>query len=199
MANKLTGSYDAVAQISRRQLNGLLASLHQNGASDQPPLRLGHNGVLRVGDPKPTTPELVRLRFRNWIRNFQSAGGPSNLDDFRARLVVNAPPGAAKMMEEEFSKLEKGRPGRQPSKKPRGRVQLQLSSPTIILADGATSEATLLTDVRAHYDADSGAGENCRRRPSAAWRGARRVRTFGSLERIRPEIVRAPLVEGRQD
>ena len=64
MANKLTGSYDAVAQVSRRQLNGLLASLHQNGASDQPPLRLGHNWVLRVGDPKPTTPELVRLRFR---------------------------------------------------------------------------------------------------------------------------------------
>jgi hypothetical protein len=63
------------------------------------------------------------------------------------------------MIEEEFSKLEKGRPGRQPSKKPRGRVRLQLSSPTIILADGATSEATLLTDVRAHYDPDSGAGE----------------------------------------
>jgi peroxiredoxin len=159
MANKLTGSYDAVAQINRRQLNGLLASLHQNGASDQPPLRLGHNGVLRVGDPKPTTPELVRLRFRNWIRNFQSAGGPSNLDDLRARLAVNAPPGAAKMIEEEFSKLEKGRPERKPAKKPRGRVKLQLSSPTIILADGATSEATLLTDVRAHYDPDSGAGE----------------------------------------
>ena len=159
MANKLTGPYDAVAQISRRQLNGLLASLHQNGASDQPPLRLGHNGVLRIGDPKPTTPDLVRLRLRNWICNFQSAGGASNLDDLRARLAVNAPPGAAKMIEEEFSKLEKGRPGRQPSKKPRGRVQLQLSSPTIILADGATSEATLLTDVRAHYDPDSGAGE----------------------------------------
>jgi peroxiredoxin len=159
MANKLTGSYDAVAQISRRQLNGLLATLHQNGASDQPPLRLGHNGVLRVGDPKPTTPELVRLRFRNWIRYFQSAGGPSNLDDFRARLAVNAPPGTAKMIEEEFSKLEKGRPGRQPSKKPRGRVKLQLSSPTVILADGATSEVTLLTDVRAQYDPDSGAGQ----------------------------------------
>ena len=159
MANKLTGSYDAVAQISRRQLNGLLASLHQNGASDQPPLRLGHNGVLRIGDPKPTTPELVRRRFRTWIRNFQSAGGPARLDDLRARLAVNAPPGAAKMIEDEFSKLEKGRPGRQPSKKPRGRVRLQLSSPTIILADGATSEATLLTDVRAHYDPDSGAGE----------------------------------------
>jgi peroxiredoxin len=159
MANKLTGSYDAVAQISRRQLNGLLASLHQNGASDQPPLRLGHSGVLRVGDPKPTTPELVRLRLRNWIRNFQSAGGPLNLDDFRARLAVKAPPGFTKTIEEEFSKLEKGRPGRKPSKKPRGRVKLQLSSPTIVLADGATSEATLLTDVRAHYDPDSGAGE----------------------------------------
>ena len=58
MANKLTGSYDAVAQISRRQLNGLLASLHQNGASEQPPLQVGHNGVLRIGDPKPTTSDL---------------------------------------------------------------------------------------------------------------------------------------------
>src|SRR4051812_34820733 len=155
MANKLTGSYDPVAQISRRQLNGLLASLHQNGASDQPPLRLGHNGVLRVGDAKPTAPELVRFRFRNWIRNFPLAGGPSNLDDFRPRLAVNAPPGAAKMIQEEFSKLAKGRPGRQPSKKPRGRIKLQLSSPTINLADGATSEAMLMTDVRAHYDPDS--------------------------------------------
>ena len=67
------------------------------------------------------------------------------------------------MIEEEFSKLEKRRPGKQPSKKPpknpRGRVKLQLSSPTITLADGATSEATLLTDVRAHYDPDSGAGQ----------------------------------------
>ena len=161
MANKLTGSYDAVAQISRRQLNGLIASLHQNGASDQP-LQLGHSSVLRVGDPKPTTPELLRLRFRNWIRNFQSAGGPKNLDAFRAHLAANAPPGAARMIEEEFSKLQKGRPAKdpsgQPAKKPRGRVKLQLSSPTIILADGATSEATLLTDVRAHYDPDSGAG-----------------------------------------
>jgi hypothetical protein len=63
------------------------------------------------------------------------------------------------MIEEEFSKLQKGRPGRLPSKKPRGRVKLQLSSPTITLADGATSEATLVTNVRAHYDPDSGAGE----------------------------------------
>src|SRR5437588_11448456 len=61
--------------------------------------------------------------------------------------------------EEEFSKLEKGRPGRPPSKQPRGRVTLQLSSPTIILTDGATSEATLLTDIRAHYDPQPGAGE----------------------------------------
>jgi hypothetical protein len=42
MANTLTGSYDAVAQISRRQLDGLLASLQRNGVTDEPPLRLGH-------------------------------------------------------------------------------------------------------------------------------------------------------------
>src|SRR5256885_15990746 len=98
MANKLTGSYDAVAQISRRQLNGLLASLHQNGASDQPPLRLGHNGAFRIGDPKPAASELERLRLRNWIRGFQSAGGPTKLHDIRAPLAVHAPPRAASLV-----------------------------------------------------------------------------------------------------
>jgi peroxiredoxin len=70
------------------------------------------------------------------------------------------------MIEQEFSKLKKGwpgtqpsRPGRPPPKKPRGRVKLQLSSPTISLTDGATSEATLVSDVRAHYDPDPGAGQ----------------------------------------
>src|SRR6187200_2973284 len=32
MANHLTGDFDAVVQISMRQINGLLATLHQMGA-----------------------------------------------------------------------------------------------------------------------------------------------------------------------
>ena len=76
MANKLTGSYDAVAQISRRQLNGLVASLHQNGASDQAPLRLGHNGVLRIGDPKPTTAELAPASFPQLDSQFPGGRRP---------------------------------------------------------------------------------------------------------------------------
>ena len=78
-------------------------------------------------------------------------------------------------------------------------MKLQLSSPTVILADGATSEATLLTGVRAHYDPEFRSRRDCRRRSPAAWRGARRLRAFGSIDRIRPEIVRAPPVEERQD
>jgi hypothetical protein len=62
MANKLTGSYDAVAQISRRQVDGLIASLHQNGASDQP-LQLGHSSVLRVGDSSWRAVPGIRTHF----------------------------------------------------------------------------------------------------------------------------------------
>ena len=33
MPNNLTGDFEAVVQVSIRQLNGLLATLHQNGAT----------------------------------------------------------------------------------------------------------------------------------------------------------------------
>jgi hypothetical protein len=33
MANPLTGGFDAVIQVAASQINGMLATLHQNGAS----------------------------------------------------------------------------------------------------------------------------------------------------------------------
>lgn len=160
MANNLTGYYDAVVQISLRQLNGLLATLHQNGASDDPPLRLGHHGMLRVGDPPKSPSDEFRLSFRKWIRDFQMAGGPGRLDELHAHLAVSAPPGASRVIEDTFAKLGKVKPRKEvPGKAPehvRGRVKFQLSSPTVSVTSGATSEVTLQAGVRAHYDPDPG-------------------------------------------
>jgi hypothetical protein len=50
MASNLTGDYEAVVQVSTRQINGLLATLHQNGAQENAPLKLVHSATLRVGD-----------------------------------------------------------------------------------------------------------------------------------------------------
>jgi hypothetical protein len=76
--NKLTGPYDAVAQISRRQINGLIAALHQNGATDEPPLRLGHR---RRSDRKaslvaihPKAEHLYSTEFVELDRSRTSAG-----------------------------------------------------------------------------------------------------------------------------
>ena len=38
MANSLTGDYEAVLEIAIRQINGVLGTLHQNGASGTLPL-----------------------------------------------------------------------------------------------------------------------------------------------------------------
>lgn len=163
MANYLTGDYKAVVQISLRQLNGLLATLHQNGASEDPPLKLPHSTNLRVGD-NPKSPLVTRSHFRDWVRRVQVAGGPGDLQELRAHLAANVPPGAAQAMDDEFSKIGKLKLGRvAPEKKPRGkeppvevrgRVKLQISSPTISATNGSTSEVTLHADVRAHLDPD---------------------------------------------
>ena len=55
MANSLTGDYEAVVQIAIRQINGLLATLHQN-ANDDAPLKLLHSTSVRIGVPSPQTP-----------------------------------------------------------------------------------------------------------------------------------------------
>src|SRR5947209_7321741 len=107
MANNLTGDYDAVLQISIRQINSLLATLHQNGASDDPPLKLAHSAILRVGDPHED-PDIERLHdFRDWVRNFQIAGASGGLGKLRKRLSAGAPPGAAKLIEGAFSTFGK--------------------------------------------------------------------------------------------
>ena len=162
MANRLTGRYDAVLQISQRQINGLLATLHQNGVSDGPPLRVSHNGVARVGDPREAA-VAPPGDFHKWVRNVQIAAGPRSLDQLRAQLSAFAPPGAAGMIEASFSKLapsSKPAPADQGKLPPRdmvrGTAKVTLSSPTLSASDGSTSEVTLRARVRAQYNPDPG-------------------------------------------
>jgi peroxiredoxin len=156
MPNNLTGHYDAVLQISQRQINGLLATLHQNGVSDDPPLRLSHSGVVRVGDPREASVE-PSPGFHKWVRNVQTAGGLRTLDQLRTQLSACAPPGASRRIDASFSELAPSMPGEGPSADTvRGRVKVSLSSPTLSAADGSMSEVTLRASVRAHYDPDPG-------------------------------------------
>lgn len=156
MANNLTGDYQASLQVSGRLINGLLATLHRNGATDDPPLKLPHLATLRVGDP-PKSPALeLRADFRQWLRGFQASDRYFEPGRLLASLTLNAPAGAAGKIKDAFAQFGKGKVRKKPPGTVRGRVKLQVSSPTISLTNGSTSEVTLHLDVRAHYYPDAG-------------------------------------------
>src|SRR5262245_29949865 len=101
MANPLTGGFDAVVQIAVRQLNGLLATLHQNGAATDTTLKLLHSVSLRIGDPPPTNPDLGA--FADWVLDVQLAGPGKPPAGLKAQLVSGAPPGVASRVLSSFA------------------------------------------------------------------------------------------------
>ncbi len=66
MANNLTGDYEAVLQISVRQVNGILATMHQNRIDRDASPSLPHNGSIRVGDLLLSA-GLEAVRFSEWV------------------------------------------------------------------------------------------------------------------------------------
>jgi peroxiredoxin len=156
MPNNLTGAYEAVVQVSVRQINGLLASLHQNGADNDVPLKLLHSASVRVGDPRPGPGDVVVGDFGDWVRAYQMARGPVGLGDLRTHLTDTAPPGVARMMSDFFSKVGQVVVKETPPGTVRGTVQVQLASPTLSLPSGSTSEITAHVNIRARYYPDAG-------------------------------------------
>ena len=90
MANNLTGDFEAVVEVSVRQINGLLATLHQSGVDEHASRPLLHSAVIRIGDVRRRPP--IVGDFGNWVLEYQRARGPLGLGDLRNHLTVNAPP-----------------------------------------------------------------------------------------------------------
>ena len=103
MANNLTGDVEGVVEVSVRQINGLLATLHQSGVSDQASRPLLHSARIRVGDPRRPRPPVGD--FGDWVLEYQQAHGPVGLGDLRTQLTANAPPGAAKLIADIFTQF----------------------------------------------------------------------------------------------
>jgi len=154
MANNLTGDFEAVLQVGVRQINGLLATLHQNGASDDAPLELLHSATLRVGDPRKRFPDVTD--FGDWVLEYRRTHSAVRPGDLPEHLTTTAPPGAAGRMKEVFSRFGVPEEAEIPPDVVRGTVSMQLSSPTLSLPAGSTSEVTVHVWVRAHYTPDPG-------------------------------------------
>jgi peroxiredoxin len=166
MANPLTGGFDAVVQIRVRQLNALLATLHQNGAASDAALKLLHSTSLRIGDPPPTSPDLAA--FADWVLDVQVAGtgtgpgaGPAaglakSPAKLKAQLVSGSPPGVAARVLSSLAVFDASTLPELEIIPVKGRADVQISSVRLAVASGATSEITVLADVRARYRPDPG-------------------------------------------
>jgi thiol-disulfide isomerase/thioredoxin len=154
MANNLTGDFEAVVEVSVGQINGLLATLHQSGVSADAHLPLLHSASLRVGDVRPRPP--VVGDFGQWVMGYEEAHGPVGLQELQTQLTAHAPPGAAKVIGGLFTQLVDVQPPPPPPETVRGRVLVQISTLTLSLPAGSTSEVTVHAFVRAHYFPDPG-------------------------------------------
>lgn len=147
MANNLTGEYEAVVEIALRQINGLLAILHQRGGEEEAPLKLLHSISTLVGG-RPRHPPGTDV-FGDWVLEYRWAHpGSGQVAGVRGQLVGTVPPGAARMLETAFAELDEFAP---PEDDVRGRVEAQVSTVTVSVAPGSTSEVALHLDVRARY------------------------------------------------
>jgi hypothetical protein len=150
MANALTGDYEAVLQIAIRQINGLLAAIHQNAATDAA-LKLLHSTTLRIGDPRRSVPDVSA--FGDWLLEYQKASPGRGIHELRAELTSGAPPGATRMLSDAFAGFYQVI--ELPPDVVRGTVKLQVSSPAITVPEGSSSEITVHARIRAHYYPDS--------------------------------------------
>lgn len=152
MPNPLTGDFDAVVEIGIPQINGLLATLHQKGVSQDNPLALLHSATFRVGDSRRTFPDVGD--FGDWVLEYHRTHAAIRPGDLPDHLITTAPPGAASRMKEVFSRF-----GQLPQLEPvpevvRGKAEVQVSTVTISLPAGSTSEVAVHAHVRARYTPD---------------------------------------------
>ncbi len=154
MANPLTGNFDAVVQIAMRQINGLLARLHENGAVEDSPLKLMHSTSVRVGEGFQTHPDFGDLS--DWVLEVQRARPGRGLRDLSAQLSATSPPGVAKFLTDAIADLGKRPVLEIPPNVIRGLARIQVSSVKLSTPPGSTSEVTVHAGVRAHYYPDAG-------------------------------------------
>src|ERR1700730_3601808 len=151
MANPLTGDYEAVLQIAIRQINGILGTLHQNGAIKDAALQTPHSTTGRIGDFRRGPPDGGVNAFEDWVIQFQRAGPGRGLRDIQAQLIGAAPPVAARMLTDTFAGVlgggQNGHPP--PPGVVRGLAKLQAASATITVAQGSSSEITVNAGIRA--------------------------------------------------
>jgi hypothetical protein len=154
MPNPLTGGFDAVVEIGIPQINGLLATLHQKGVSEDNPLALLHSATFRVGDPSRKFPDVGD--FGDWVLEYHRTHTGIKPENLPEHLATTTPPGAATRMKEVFSRFGQMPEFEMVPDVVRGKAEVQVSTVTLSLPPGSTSEVAVHAHVRAMYTPDPG-------------------------------------------
>ncbi len=151
MANNLTGDFEAVLQVSVRQVNGLLSTLHQNGISTDHSPSFPHSVIMRVGAQSKIVAKNIS-QYSQFLGGVQMVHGTSGAAATSDYVLASAPPGVKETVHQIIEAigsafahpLHPGAVG--------GTAHIQLSNPTISILRGM--DLMVHVFVRAHYFPD---------------------------------------------
>lgn len=165
MANNLTGDFEAVLQVTIRQINGILATIHQNKIDPAVSPSFVHSASMRIGSsPLSTVADVVR--FKGWM--VEALAGKIQppkpfaqsieaiVTEPRRVLSANAPPGLKDLFESAFGKIDLSLIEAFPPEAVHGLAHVQVSNPSISMPPGFVSRVMVHAFVRAHYEPDPG-------------------------------------------
>jgi peroxiredoxin len=155
MPNTLTGDYEAVLQVSLRQINGILATLHQRRIDPAASPSFAHSVSFRVGD-RPLSFAQEASRYRSWVTDVTTKMRVTGSAAELRTLSHTGPPGLAAMFEEAWAGMDTARLEPVPAGSIRGVVQVQVSNPTISIPPGSAASVVVHAMIRCHYVPDSG-------------------------------------------
>jgi len=160
MANNLTGDYEAVLQVKLQQVNAILATLHQARMDKDASPSFPHSVSFRIGDSAAATKHVRdRVRFMQWADKAVGKMHPGDRSAATLRTMSSshAPPGIAPIFERAWGDLDQPLLEFLPPGNVRGRVECQISNPSISVPPGSTSQVKVHARVRAHFYPDEGA------------------------------------------
>lgn len=154
MTNSLTGDYDAVVEVSVKTIDGILATLHQNGISQDDSPSFLHSFATRVGDqPKVLLPEIWKLL--QWM---QQAGliSPGSGGGSHGGISKKSPPGVSAGLNDAVKQAHQAQAEFTTPGGVRGTAQVQVCTPRVTFPAGSISEVTAHVELRANYVPDPG-------------------------------------------
>lgn len=140
MANALTGQFDAVVEVRVEAVNRILATLHQNGGSQDASPSLPHSFAVRVGDVQLFS-ELAL--WGTGIIDVQDGGGSTKSS--------KAPLGVSQAAQQ--AAAQQSAAATTPAVV-RGTAWVQVSTPRVSFPPASSSDVDAWLPIRAHYAPD---------------------------------------------